>query len=75
MGEGVWVIMFPEGTRTPRGSQGAYKTGASRLAVSSGIADRADRGDVGALLAAQELSAASGHDRHLDRPADAKRGA
>jgi 1-acyl-sn-glycerol-3-phosphate acyltransferase len=37
MSEGVWVIMFPEGTRTPRGSQGAYKNGASRLAVSSGI--------------------------------------
>jgi len=37
MSEGVWVIMFPEGTRTPRGSQGTYKSGASRLAVSSGI--------------------------------------
>jgi len=35
--EGVWVIMFPEGTRTPRGSQGAYKTGASRLAVATGV--------------------------------------
>jgi 1-acyl-sn-glycerol-3-phosphate acyltransferase len=36
-GEGVWVIMFPEGTRTPRGSQGPYKTGASRLAVAAGV--------------------------------------
>ena len=36
MGEGIWVIMFPEGTRTPRGSQGTYKTGASRLAVTTG---------------------------------------
>ena len=35
--EGVWVIMFPEGTRTPRGSQGPYKTGASRLAVATGV--------------------------------------
>jgi len=35
--EGVWVIMFPEGTRTPRGGQGAYKTGASRLAVATGV--------------------------------------
>ena len=35
--EGVWVIMFPEGTRTERGSQGAYKTGASRLAVAVGV--------------------------------------
>jgi 1-acyl-sn-glycerol-3-phosphate acyltransferase len=35
--EGVWVIMFPEGTRTPRGSQGVYKTGATRLAVATGV--------------------------------------
>lgn len=35
--EGVWVIMFPEGTRAPRGGQGTYKTGASRLAVVSGV--------------------------------------
>ncbi len=36
MDQGVWVIMFPEGTRTPRGGQGAYKTGASRLAIATG---------------------------------------
>ena len=36
MGEGVWVIMFPEGTRTTRGSQGVYKSGATRLAVATG---------------------------------------
>jgi 1-acyl-sn-glycerol-3-phosphate acyltransferase len=35
--QGIWVIMFPEGTRTPRGSQGTYKTGASRLAVATGV--------------------------------------
>ncbi|MFM7704692.1 MAG: lysophospholipid acyltransferase family protein [Rubrivivax sp.] len=35
--EGVWVIMFPEGTRTPRGEQGVYKTGASRLAIATGV--------------------------------------
>jgi 1-acyl-sn-glycerol-3-phosphate acyltransferase len=35
--QGVWVIMFPEGTRTPRGSQGTYKNGASRLAISAGV--------------------------------------
>jgi 1-acyl-sn-glycerol-3-phosphate acyltransferase len=33
---GHWIIMFPEGTRTPRGSQGVYKSGASRLAVATG---------------------------------------
>ena len=33
---GHWVIMFPEGTRVPRGTQGAYRSGASRLAVATG---------------------------------------
>ncbi len=37
MAEGHWVIMFPEGTRTPRGSQGQYKAGAARLAVATGV--------------------------------------
>ncbi|WKB55129.1 lysophospholipid acyltransferase family protein [Eleftheria terrae] len=36
MQQGNWVIMFPEGTRTPRGGQGPYKTGGSRLAVATG---------------------------------------
>ena len=35
--EGVWVIMFPEGTRIPRGQRGTYKSGASRLAISAGV--------------------------------------
>jgi len=33
---GVWVIMFPEGTRAPRGGQGSYKAGAARLAIDTG---------------------------------------
>jgi 1-acyl-sn-glycerol-3-phosphate acyltransferase len=37
MDMGNWVIMFPEGTRTPRGSQGVYKAGATRLAVTTGV--------------------------------------
>ena len=36
MDEGKWIIMFPEGTRTERGSKGAYKTGATRLAIATG---------------------------------------
>jgi 1-acyl-sn-glycerol-3-phosphate acyltransferase len=36
MAQGNWVIMFPEGTRTPRGSQGTYKSGGTRLAVTAG---------------------------------------
>ena len=37
MQHGHWVIMFPEGTRTPRGSQGPYKSGGTRLAVATGV--------------------------------------
>ncbi|HEY1607648.1 MAG TPA: lysophospholipid acyltransferase family protein [Paraburkholderia sp.] len=36
MAEGAWVIMFPEGTRTPVGRQGKYKTGGARFAIASG---------------------------------------
>jgi 1-acyl-sn-glycerol-3-phosphate acyltransferase len=37
MARGHWVIMFPEGTRTPRGSRGIYKTGGTRLAITTGV--------------------------------------
>ncbi len=37
MKEGVWVIMFPEGTRIPRGQVGEYKTGGTRLAIAAGV--------------------------------------
>jgi 1-acyl-sn-glycerol-3-phosphate acyltransferase len=33
---GIWIIMFPEGTRIPRGQKGVYKTGGTRLAVETG---------------------------------------
>ena len=33
--QGVWVIMFPEGTRIPRGQRGTYKSGGTRLAVAT----------------------------------------
>ncbi len=36
LARGVWIIMFPEGTRIPRGQKGAYKTGGTRLAVETG---------------------------------------
>jgi 1-acyl-sn-glycerol-3-phosphate acyltransferase len=36
LAQGVWVIMFPEGTRIPRGEAGNYKSGGTRLAVATG---------------------------------------
>jgi 1-acyl-sn-glycerol-3-phosphate acyltransferase len=38
MSHGTWVIMFPEGTRIPRGEKGNYKSGGTRLAVATGAA-------------------------------------
>ena len=37
MAQGVWVIMFPEGTRINRGEKGVYKTGGTRLAIATGM--------------------------------------
>lgn len=36
LAQGIWVIMFPEGTRIARGQTGVYKTGGTRLAVETG---------------------------------------
>jgi 1-acyl-sn-glycerol-3-phosphate acyltransferase len=36
MNKGHWVIMFPEGTRAPRGGRGTYKAGGTRLAIDTG---------------------------------------
>ncbi|MDQ6681006.1 MAG: 1-acyl-sn-glycerol-3-phosphate acyltransferase [Pseudomonadota bacterium] len=35
MAKGHWVIMFPEGTRAPRGGKGNYKSGGTRLAITT----------------------------------------
>lgn len=37
LAQGVWIIMFPEGTRIPRGEKGVYKTGGTRLAIETGV--------------------------------------
>jgi 1-acyl-sn-glycerol-3-phosphate acyltransferase len=36
LSHGTWVIMFPEGTRMPRGQKGTFQTAGTRLAVQSG---------------------------------------
>jgi len=36
LAQGIWIIMFPEGTRIPRGQQGVYKSGGARLAIETG---------------------------------------
>lgn len=37
LAKGTWVIMFPEGTRIPRGEVGQYKSGGARLAIEVGV--------------------------------------
>jgi len=36
LAQGIWIIMFPEGTRTNRGAKGVYKSGGTRLAIETG---------------------------------------
>ena len=55
MAQGNWVIMFPEGTRTPRGSQGKYKNGGTRLAIETGRPVLPVAVTSAQVLAAQEL--------------------
>lgn len=38
LAQGIWIIMFPEGTRTPRGGKGVYRSGGTRLAIETGAA-------------------------------------
>jgi len=37
LSKGIWVIMFPEGTRIARGQAGHYKAGGTRLAIETGV--------------------------------------
>ena len=37
LSKGIWVIMFPEGTRIARGKAGNYKAGGTRLAIETGV--------------------------------------
>lgn len=37
LAQGTWIIMFPEGTRIPRGHKGEYKSGGARLAIRTGV--------------------------------------
>ncbi len=36
LAQGVWIILFPEGTRIARGQTGTYQTAGTRLAVDAG---------------------------------------
>jgi 1-acyl-sn-glycerol-3-phosphate acyltransferase len=37
LGRGLWVIIFPEGTRVSRGEKGNYRSSGARLAVACGV--------------------------------------
>ena len=69
LAQGIWIIMFPEGTRIPRGQKGTYKTGGTRLAMRDRRAGDPDRRHLGQGLAAQGLHQAPGRGRRVDRPA------
>ncbi|SHE42793.1 1-acyl-sn-glycerol-3-phosphate acyltransferase [Lampropedia hyalina DSM 16112] len=36
LAKGSWIIMFPEGTRVPRGETGQYRSSGARLAIETG---------------------------------------
>ena len=36
LAQGIWIILFPEGTLIARGQQGQYKSGGTRLAIATG---------------------------------------
>jgi 1-acyl-sn-glycerol-3-phosphate acyltransferase len=74
LAQGIWVIMFPEGTRIPRGQAGTYKSGGTRLAVSHRRAGHPDRGELGQGLAAQGLHQAARRGRRGDRQAHSQPG-
>ncbi|MDR2153499.1 MAG: 1-acyl-sn-glycerol-3-phosphate acyltransferase [Burkholderiaceae bacterium] len=37
IGKGMWVILFPEGTRVARGEKGIYRISGARLAIECGV--------------------------------------
>jgi 1-acyl-sn-glycerol-3-phosphate acyltransferase len=37
LSSGIWVVIFPEGTRIPRGQMGKFGIGGARLAVETGV--------------------------------------
>ena len=60
LAQGIWVIMFPEGTRIPRGQKGIYKTGGTRLAIATGAPVIPIAVTSAKVLAAQGLHQAPG---------------
>ncbi|MFW5451725.1 MAG: lysophospholipid acyltransferase family protein [Methylophagaceae bacterium] len=37
LSSGIWVVIFPEGTRIPRGQMGKFGIGGTRLAIETGV--------------------------------------
>ena len=65
--------MFPEGTRTPRGGKGKYKSGGTRLAIATGVPVVPIAVTSARCWPRKSFMLAAGRDRHLDRPADRSR--
>ena len=74
LAKGIWVIMFPEGTRIPRGQKGIYKSGGTRLAIETGAPVIPIAVTSGQGLAAQGFHQEAGCGGRVHRQADPEPG-
>ena len=74
LAQGMWVIMFPEGTRIPRGQKGKYKRGGTRLAVATGAPVIPIAVTSAKVWPRKAFIKQPGHGRRVDRQADSQRG-
>ena len=70
LGRGWWIVIFPEGTRTPPGSTKRYKTGGRAPRGAHRRAGDADRRQFGRVWPSKAFLKRPGTDHGVDLPAD-----
>ncbi len=70
LAEGLWVVIFPEGTRVPAGQTRRYGMSGALLASGREPTDPARGAQCGRVLAAAQLAKAGRHDSRGHRSAD-----